>query len=91
MSQSDYFIGIWHHDETLPTQDGKYGISPWMPFEYGIANALGKPSLVVHSDRLDEQIWKRINSGIANPEYKDLFFATDTLDRILQYCHRNFR
>lgn len=91
IARSDYFIGIWHHDENLPTEHGKYGISPWMPFEYGIAVALRKPSLVVHSDRLDEKIWKRINLGIANPEYKDIYFAKETVDRIVEHCQRNFR
>jgi len=91
ISQADYFIGIWHHDDGLATDGGQFGISPWMPFEYGIATALGKPSMVVHSDRLDERIWKRINPGIANPEYKDLNFAKHTVGRIADYCHLNFR
>ncbi len=90
IGRSDYFVGIWHHDEKLPTSDRKYGISPWMPFEYGIASSLHKPCLVVHSDRLDERIWKRINPGIGNPEYTDLMFAKDAVNHILDHCKKNF-
>lgn len=90
IAECDYFVGIWHHDENLPTGDGNYGISPWMPFEYGIAKALKKPTLVVHSDRLDERIWKRVSPGIPNPEYKDLYFAKGAVSRIVDHCRRNF-
>lgn len=90
IAECDYFIGIWHHDENLPTADGNYGISPWMPFEYGIAKALKKPALVVHSDRLDEKIWKRVSPGIPNPEYKDLYFAKSAVSRIVEHCRRSF-
>jgi hypothetical protein len=87
----DYFIGIWHHDETLPTAHGKYNVSPWMPFEYGLAFAEDKRSIIVHSDRLDERVWRRINPGIANPEYTDLDFRHDTVRRIVSYCKQNFK
>ena len=90
VTRADYYIGIWHHDETLPTTAGKYGISPWMPFEYGIATALGKPRMVLHSEKLDERIWKRIDAGIATPEYSDLRFKEETLPRMVEYCRANF-
>jgi ACT domain-containing protein len=86
----EYFVGIWHHDETLPTGNGKFGISPWMPFEYGIASALQKPCLVIHSDRLDEKIWKRINPSMGNPEYKDLIFVKETIPNIVERFRRLF-
>jgi predicted amino acid-binding ACT domain protein len=90
ISRCDYYIGIWHHDESAPMGNGKYGITPWMPYEYGIATALGKPKVIIHSEKLDERIWKRIDASIATPEYTDLAFKSETLDRIAEYCNANF-
>jgi hypothetical protein len=89
IASCDYFVGIWHHDENLPSGNGKYGISPWMPFEYGIASTLHKPCLVIHSERLDERIWKRINPGIGTPEYRDLLFSKDTVANLLEHFDKN--
>jgi predicted amino acid-binding ACT domain protein len=90
ISRADYYVGIWHHDESAPMGNGKYGITPWMPYEYGIATALGKPKVIIHSDRLDERIWKRIDASIATPEYNDLSFKSETIDRVADYCIANF-
>jgi hypothetical protein len=83
----DYFIGIWHPDEvsSKPTKN----ISPWMLFEYGVAHAAGKKTIVVHSDQLDHAIWHRINAGVANPEYTELKFD-ETVKLIVDFCERNF-
>jgi hypothetical protein len=80
----DCFLGIWHHDETMPTEDGKFGISPWLPFEYGLAVAANKPTVVIHSEKLDKDVWGRIDPGIKNPEYSDILFQ-DTLDMLDRY------
>ena len=88
---SDYFIGIWHHDDSLPTAGGKFNISPWMPFEYGVAFAAKKQSIVIHSEKLDEKVWKRINPGVNNPEYTDIFFKSSTVDTVSNYCRKNFK
>jgi hypothetical protein len=85
--QADFFIGIWHHEFILP--NGKYGLSPWMHFEYGIAIAERKPSIIVHSERLDEKIWKRVNAGVAHPEYSDVLFESRTINMIKEYCRRH--
>ncbi len=90
IARADYYIGIWHHDEAAPMGNGQYGITPWIPFEYGIATALGKPKVIIHSERLHELIWKRIDASIATPEYSDLNFKSDTLERIAEYCNANF-
>jgi hypothetical protein len=59
IEECDYFIGIWHHEEGSPGKAGT-GISPWMLFEYGVANAAKKQTIVVHSDKLHKDIWQRI-------------------------------
>ncbi len=87
----DYFVGIWHHDGPDPgrglrTKD----ISPWMLFEYGLSHAMGKQALVVHSDKLHEDVWYRITPNVSSPEYSELTFATKTVDLIVDYCEQNF-
>lgn len=91
ITDCDYFIGIWHHDESLPASPGKYNVSPWMPFEYGIAIAESKKSIVIHSEKVDERVWRRINANIANPEYSDLHFLSDTVPKVVGYCAAHFR
>jgi ACT domain-containing protein len=84
---SDYFIGLWHHEDA---EGGGYSMSPWMHFEYGIALANGKHSIVVHSDKLPEDLWKRVNTGISHPDYSDLSFVTTTIPMIVQHCRERF-
>ncbi len=87
----DYFLGIWHHELSSPSTSGKFGISPWMPFELGIALSEGKKFLVVRSDKLDKRIWKRITPEKAIPEYSDLNFKDDTLKIIRSFFKKHFR
>jgi hypothetical protein len=86
----DYFIGIWHHEGSPKEGSRTKDISPWMLFEYGVAHAAGKPSIVVHSNKLHEAIFRRISPGISNPEYCDFDFDPKTIDTVLEYCLRHF-
>jgi predicted amino acid-binding ACT domain protein len=86
--ECDFFIGIWHHE--YPINGGSFSISPWMTFEYGIASAAEKPSIIVHSEKVDENIWKRIDAGVSRPAYSDLHFVRDTVTMISSYCVRHF-
>jgi hypothetical protein len=61
-----------------------------MPFEYGIARALDKETVVIHSERLPKSIWGRIEAGVGNPEYSDLRFA-ETVKLVAEHCRHNFR
>jgi hypothetical protein len=88
--QADFFIGIWHHEFMLPNGI-TYGISPWLPFEYGIAYAENKPTLIVHSGKLDETIWKRLNPETAQPSYMDVEFVPVTIPLMVNYCLGHFR
>jgi hypothetical protein len=85
ITRCDYFIGIWHQEG-----DNSNTVSPWLHFEYGIAVATGKRTMVVHSQKLDQNIWKRINPGIAQPEYSDVKFESVTVALIDQYCREHF-
>ncbi len=87
----DYFVGVWHHEVQMPSKEGKFGISPWMPFELGIALSEKKKYLVVRSEELDERIWKRITPGKAIPIYNDLNFKDETIRIIRNFFKRHFR
>lgn len=81
----DYFIGIWH-----PEEDSGRSISPWLFFEYGVAASNGKKTVVVHSQKLHQDVWKRIIPDIAQPEYTDLKFKSETVPLIEQICREHF-
>ncbi|MCX6213524.1 hypothetical protein [Spirosoma sp.] len=87
----DFFLAIWHHEEQMPVGDGKYSISPWMPFEYGIALAERKENYIVRSSKLADRVWKRINPSKAIPEYSDLTFINQTLPKIISFVSRKLR
>jgi hypothetical protein len=87
--EADYFVGIWHPDTNQPIGLGKFGISPWIPFEYGIAKTLEKRRImVVHSEQLANEIWDRITRDIANKAYNDLEFAQKTVGEIVEQCRK---
>jgi hypothetical protein len=88
---SDYFIGIWHHEQEPDTGKQTPSISPWMLFEYGVARAAEKPAIVVHSAKLDEHVWRRIDPEVSTPAYTDFDFNEKTLETIREYCQRHFR
>jgi hypothetical protein len=85
INKCDYFIGIWHHEEGSHTT-----VSPWMPFEYGVAMALGKGCYVVCSASLPLTVRNRINPATANPTYSDARFFDETLAKIETYCRLHF-
>jgi hypothetical protein len=89
VERADFFIGIWHHEDVAGTDS--CGISPWMPFEYGLAMAAHKPCVVVHSSRLPHQITQRIEPGIGHPAYDDLTFVTHTVPMIEDFCIENWK
>jgi predicted amino acid-binding ACT domain protein len=88
IKEANYFIGIWHHEHISGSQ--AVTISPWMPFEYAIALEMGKQPIVVHSDKLPEAIWKRIEPSIAHPGYNDLTFTEVTVPLIINHCAKHW-
>jgi hypothetical protein len=78
----DYFIGIWDPDRAKPASrgasDGKrsapasgWPVSPWLPFEYGIAKTARKPTVLAHHNNLEKGVWSRISPEVAQPSYDD--------------------
>jgi len=88
IQQCDFFLGIWHHD----WGDGhkEPGISPWMPFEYGIAVSAKKKAIIIRSEDLPDSIWKRIEPAKAHPAYNDLQFAEKTVPMVIKYIQTHW-
>lgn len=82
----DLFIGIWHPEESQKMEGDEYGVSPWMPFEYGIAMAHGQKCLVLCSARLSQRIWDRIDQGTSKPKYRE-----DDFDKVVETARRWLR
>ena len=82
---SNNFIGIWHHEK----KDTEM-VSPWMPFEWGIARSLGKKWIIVCSAELGSKIAKRIDGGNSIPTYEDLTFHKETVEMIKKCCRDKF-
>jgi len=88
LRRCDYFVGIWHHEDLLGHDEAT--ISPWMPFEYGIALQAEKKAIVIHSDKLPQPIWKRIDPGISQPAYNDLTFSIDMIPKVINYVRKHW-
>jgi len=88
INNCDYFIGIWHHE--FRNVKDEYSISPWMSFEYGIAKSLQKKIIVIRSDKLPEEVWKRIDPGISKPSFTDLNFKDVISKTVIPYMRERW-
>lgn len=85
IQQCDYFLAVWHPEAGKPTE-----ISPWMPFEFGIASVLGKQSMIVVASTIDERNWRRIDPHISRHRYTDNQFAETTVQAIVAYALKHW-
>jgi len=91
VSACDFFIGLWHHNKHLIQGLNAFGGSPWIHFQYGLAVAAGKPTLIVRSTDADPTSWPDSLAGPHHIEYTDLGFAKVTLGEIQRFCNDHFR
>jgi hypothetical protein len=76
-----FFVGLWHH-ESHSSQE----LSPWMPFEYGVALSHSKPSVIlVHKD-IPSRIVDRIDRDAARIRYVDLVVEEEKLADLERRC-----
>jgi ACT domain-containing protein len=91
IARSDCFVGIWHHEEWEQIPTGHpCPVSPWMPFEYGVAKAYGCLADVWASDRLHDDVLQRLEKGKLTVTYKEATFATQTIPLIVQHCVNDY-
>jgi len=85
ITHADFFLGIWHPEPDRPGE-----VSPWLPFEFGIASTLNKPAALIVSSRVHQHVWMRIEKNMAIPQYEDVTFERETVPLLLAYCKRNW-
>jgi len=64
--QSHCFIGVWHPEKIT---SGKASLSPWMPFEYGVALSHNKQCVILSHKSLPGFLADRISRDTARIEY----------------------
>lgn len=87
----DYFMGIWHHDESLPENGGKFNVSPWMPFELGVALSENKDIIIIRSEKISDKVVKRLIPHLSIPAYSDLFFQSKFLKILEKAMTKSFK
>lgn len=80
ISLADYFLAIWTADPNRPGE-----ISPWLPYELGIAAALKKPTLLVVSRGIRDIVWRRVQYGVLLSPFDDVA-REGRLAEIVEYC-----
>ncbi len=82
---ADYFFGLWQHESNIQTE-----VSPWLPFEYGVALALGKPTMVLPHEKLRRDVRDRLERGTTFITYSDITFERQ-LDQVLKRLKSDWR
>lgn len=61
-----------------------------LPIEWAFARTFRKKTMVVHSKKLHPEVWKSVNPDIAQIEYVEVKFGSETVPQILRYCREHF-
>ncbi len=85
---ADYFVGIWHPEDEHG--GNRTTISPWLPFELGVAMAEKKPRLVVRHAKLPRELWNRIDPDRNKPKYTERSFENETIPLIIEAILKQF-
>ena len=83
--RADFFLGIWHSEK-----DRDDLVSPWMPYEYGVASAMGKPKAIIVRETIPKEVWGRIDPHIGRPEYNDLTFQEITVGKVIRHIEEEW-
>jgi hypothetical protein len=81
--KSHCFIGVWR-PETI--RSGSQAISPWMPFEYGVALSHHKPCVILSHRSLPSFIADRISRDTAHIAYSNLASEPEKLAELVRRC-----
>lgn len=81
--ECDFFVGLWYHDGGDASAEDE-PLSQWMPFEFGIARALNKPSLVFQSNRIPVALRRRLNGGVATKHFDPETFVALEMHEFVQ-------
>jgi len=81
--QAHCFIGIWHPEKV---KGGKPSLSPWMPFEYGVALSHNKQCVILSHHDLPEYLADRISRDTARIIYSNLATEPERLKDLERRC-----
>lgn len=81
--QAHCFIGVWHPEKV---RGGKPSLSPWMPFEYGVALSHNKPCVILSHKALPGYLVDRISRDTARISYSDLTTEEAKLVELERRC-----
>lgn len=77
----DVFVAFWHPDYESRRVKGDPKLSPWLPFEFGVAKAQGKDTMRCRYTRLPSDTCRKIEGEIALAEYDEKNYE-DCLNQI---------
>jgi len=81
--QAHCFIGVWHPEKT----EGKDpSLSPWMPFEYGVARSHNKPCVILSHNSLPAYLVDRIERDKTRIPYTRLRAGMAALAELERRC-----
>jgi predicted amino acid-binding ACT domain protein len=78
-----HFLGVWTEAGGLPVASDLYVPSPWLGWELGVSDALGKRWHLLISNRIHPDAWKRIAAETPHSIYEPA-----TLDRQIKNAIR---
>jgi hypothetical protein len=91
------FVGIWTVENGIKTTAKKNGSnsngeqcwmpSAWLPWEWGVAQALGKPTFLCISEKIRTESWSKISHDVQHTFFKDFDFEAQLkslLDKIIK-------
>lgn len=87
IAEADCFLAVWCRTAAATHDE----ISPWLPYEYGVAAALNKPTLVLVSRHLPKHVWQRIDRQVPIPMFDEPNFERDTVPLVLEYCRTHWK
>jgi hypothetical protein len=81
--QAHCFIGIWYPERI---KGAKASLSPWMPFEYGVALSHNKECVILSHDSLPGHLADRIARDTARIQYNNLATEPEKLKELERRC-----
>lgn len=84
INECEMLIAVWHHEDRISNNGIIEQLSPWMPFELGIAMTLGKSFYVAASRKLNPELYLRLIPERAILTYSDLEFQSETIPQIVK-------
>lgn len=81
---ADYYFGVWHHEKNKPGD-----LSPWLPFEFGAAKAMGKRFQLIAHQTIPDELTLRIDRNYSLIKFDDVSFG-EAVTKVITACRRRW-